>query len=610
MLVAPVLNPLESNFISADDDIIITTGSYIQDLSPSSIKANEIENIQPIILEDVLNRLPGVRAVTTGGAGGGSFVSIRGGEPNYSLILIDGINVTNPSNSRGGGFDFAQIDLGAIKSIELVPTGRSAIHGSDALSGIIGIKLKTPKENETQYNINAFTDSAEAFGAAGTALAGWDNGGVLVNGSYFDSGDLTEGSELNRIQGIARARQELGNFDLSALALISQSERIAFPEASGGPELAVLRNLENRNSDLIILGGSISHQTNDKFRTHLKLSYSKEKVDADTPAIAPGIINGVPAIRSRTEFDRFEITGNFKYEASPELKIAVGGNYTQENALSQGTIDFGFLVPTAFEIKRDEVAAFIEGIWMPDADLSLSAAGRIDKFDNDETETTGQLSGKYYLGSGLSVYSTIAEGFRRPSLFALAFPLTSNPDLLPERSRTFEVGLDWEIVGQGNVRLTYFDNQFRDQVDFEPSLFTHVNRDKVNIQGIEGSGNWNFTDTVKASASVTYINVGGDIILRARPSWQGAAQVNWKYSPNIELGVAGRFNSSFWETSVPTGLITLDGYAEFDAFIKYLITENLSIQAAIRNIGDSKFEESVGFPAPGRTIRAKVSFDF
>jgi len=368
--------------------------------------------------------------------------------------------------------------------------------------------------------------------------------------------------------------------------------------------------LENRNSDLIILGGSISHQTNDKFRTHLKLSYSKEKVDADTPAIAPGIINGVPAIRSRTEFDRFEITGNFKYEASPELKIAVGGNYTQENALSQGTIDFGFLVPTAFEIKRDEVAAFIEGIWMPDADLSLSAAGRIDKFDNDETETTGQLSGKYYLGSGLSVYSTIAEGFRRPSLFALAFPLTSNPDLLPERSRTFEVGLDWEIVGQGNVRLTYFDNQFRDQVDFEPSLFTHVNRDKVNIQGIEGSGNWNFTDTVKASASVTYINVGGDIILRARPSWQGAAQVNWKYSPNIELGVAGRFNSSFWETSVPTGLITLNGYSELDAFIKYLITENLSIQAAIRNIGDSKFEESVGFPAPGRTIRAKVSFDF
>jgi len=125
MLVAPVLNPLESNFISADDDIIITTGSYIQDLSPSSIKANEIENIQPIILEDVLNRLPGVRAVTTGGAGGGSFVSIRGGEPNYSLILIDGINVTNPSNSRGGGFDFAQIDLGAIKSIELPYLGLS-----------------------------------------------------------------------------------------------------------------------------------------------------------------------------------------------------------------------------------------------------------------------------------------------------------------------------------------------------------------------------------------------------------------------------------------------------------------------------------------------------
>ena len=611
MLMAPVLNQLGTSLGNADNNMVIVTGSYIQDLSAVSLNADEIEDLQPVVLEDVLNRLPGVRAVTTGGVGGGSFVSIRGGEPNYSLILIDGINVTNPSNSRGGGFDFAQIDLRAIDSIELVPTGRSAIHGSDALSGIIGITLKTPKQNETRYKANAFTDSAEAFGAAGTVLTGWDSGGILVNGSYFDSGDLTKGSELDRIQGMVRIQQELGDFNLSALGLISQSERMAFPEASGGPRLAALQDLERRDSDLYVIGGSVFHQTSETLRTHLKISYSKEEVEADSPAIVPGTLSGVPAIYSLTEFERFEATAHFQYEVMPELQMAIGGNFTQENAVSQGTIDFGFLIPTAFEIRRDEIAAFVEAVWTPHDDLVLSAAGRIDQFDNNETETTGQLSASYRLGgSGLSVYSTLAEGFRRPSLFALAFPLTSNPDLLPERSRTFELGLDWELADHAKLKLTYFDNQFRDQVDFEPTLFTHVNRDKVDTQGFELSGHWSVSDTIKASASITHIDIGGDIILRARPKWQGAAQLDWEYSESLEVGLAGRFNSSFFETSVPTGLISLEGYSEIDIFAKYRVSENMSIQAALRNIADSKYEDAIGFPAPGRNVRAKVSFDF
>ncbi|HEX9947560.1 MAG TPA: TonB-dependent receptor plug domain-containing protein, partial [Allosphingosinicella sp.] len=89
----------------------------------SAIEAEEIERIQPASLLEALDDVAGVRAFSTGGAGGRSFLSIRGGEPNFTLVLLDGVKVTDPTNSRGGAFDFGQIDPLALERIEIARGG-------------------------------------------------------------------------------------------------------------------------------------------------------------------------------------------------------------------------------------------------------------------------------------------------------------------------------------------------------------------------------------------------------------------------------------------------------------------------------------------------------
>ena len=593
------------------DEAVITTGSRIESDLGVRLDQPDIEKLSPIFLDDVINRLPGVRAVTTGGAAGGDFISIRGGEPNYSLILIDGINVTNPSNSRGGGFDISQIDVSAVDSLELIPTGRSAIHGSDALSGIINLNLKQARDEGLNLSLISHLDTQSAFGTSGFLSNGSERGDLVLGGGYFDSGDLTEGSDISRFYGLGRFKYEIQNVELSGLALYSESDRDRFPEASGGPELSVIRDLERSDGQLFVLGGHLNYSGHKMIKPHLSISYASEETDLSAPAIVPGIIGGVPAMTSITEFDRFDVTGDIKYIFNPDIELLFGSSYSREQAMSVGELDFGFPLPTEFDIHRDDISVFAEGKWVPNAALSLIAAARRDWLDNGEAETTAQLYLSYRVpDTNFSLDTTLAEGFRRPSLFALAFPLTSNPDLLPERSRTFDLGLRWQITEHDYIRVSGYHNSFKNQVDFEPSLFTHVNRDRVETSGFELEASWGLSDAVNLSGNITYIDINANVILRQRPNWQGSGWLNWQVTDRVSLGLAARFNTDFYDTSVPTGLIRLGGHAGFDSNLNYKFSTKSSIQIALRNLTNKEHETSVGFPAPPRHVRFTLRQNF
>ncbi|MFA5057013.1 MAG: TonB-dependent receptor plug domain-containing protein, partial [Opitutaceae bacterium] len=86
---------------------------------------------------DALRGLPGVHIDQPGGPGGRSSLYLRGGEENYTIVLLDGVPVNNPTDSRGGGFDFGTLDAGEFATVEVVPGPVSARYGPDALSGVI-----------------------------------------------------------------------------------------------------------------------------------------------------------------------------------------------------------------------------------------------------------------------------------------------------------------------------------------------------------------------------------------------------------------------------------------------------------------------------------------
>ena len=133
-LVLPGIVHAQSGTAAAPDETIVVTASRTGEVAGVVVADRPaIEQRQPSSLLDVLEDLPGVRAFSTGGPGGGSFLSIRGGEPNFTIVLLDGVRLNDPTNSAGGAFDFALLDPMAVERIEVVRNAASAVHGSDAL---------------------------------------------------------------------------------------------------------------------------------------------------------------------------------------------------------------------------------------------------------------------------------------------------------------------------------------------------------------------------------------------------------------------------------------------------------------------------------------------
>jgi outer membrane receptor protein involved in Fe transport len=237
--------------------------------------------------------------------------------------------------------------------------------------------------------------------------------------------------------------------------------------------------------------------------------------------------------------------------------------------------------------------------------VELRAGLRADFPENDKSRITPRAGVIVPLGkSGLRLTANYAQGFKQPSLYALGFPLIANPDLLPERSRTMDAGLAWASADDTlRAGVTAYRSVYRDLIDFDPALFTNVNRNRVTAEGIELAASGR-TGPFRLIGSLTYMDTrsADGAPLRFRPEWKGAGAVEWQASDALSLRLDGRFSGSFTDSSVPTGFVRLRSYATFDAQATYRLTPALAISASLRNLANERYERTVGTPEPGRNV--------
>lgn len=596
----------------AADSIVITASRT--EASPagglSVVEAEEIERIQPSSLLEALDEVAGVRAFSTGGSGGRSFLSIRGGEPNFTLVLLEGIRLNDPTNSRGGGFDFFAIDPSLVERIEVARDSVSAMHGSDALAGAVNIRLRTPTAQGSRLTARAQAGSEGDAGLGAGLETGWRDGGLLAAGSWYDSGSLTDGSSLERRQGLAKLRHRFGGYEVRLLGLHGRSKRSAFPEDSGGPRLAVVRDREQGRAGLLATGLSIRRSGKGAIRPNFSVSWSRQNDRSATPAIAPGELQGTPALSADSRFSRFEAIADVAVGRGP-LVATAGAAWLRESGRSDGTIDFGFPLPVSFDLVRTTRSAFAEASLRPGRGFGFNLAVRHDDVRGGGHRWTGRAAASWRPAvGGPTLFVRAGEGYKLPSFYALAHPLIGNPALRPERSRNFEAGAEWGASSGDFVRVALFSNRFRDLIDFDPATFTTVNRDRVRARGAELEGRWRPGGPLSLAGALSWLDLDSPTPLRGRPRWQGSLRAAWEVSKTVELNSAARFNSDYFDSSIPTGLVRAEGHVEADLGIRWSLSERLSLTAALRNLTAERYEDAVGFPSPGRVLRATAAAEF
>ena len=292
-----------------------------------------------------------------------------------------------------------------------------------------------------------------------------------------------------------------------------------------------------------------------------------------------------------------------------QFRVGIGLDAEREEGDSRGEIDFGFPLDTSFSLTRDSYGGFIEAYADLGDSLTLSASARYDDVEQAGSELTGRLGLRWRPGAATTVRANWGEGFKPPSFFALAHPLIGNPNLTPERSESWEVGIEQALADSWLVSAVYFDATYRDLIDFDDALFTNVNRDRVDARGIEASAQATTEKfgRLRLHATWTETDIAGlDETLRGRPEWKWGAQWLFDIHSNLNLTAEYLWVDEVTEASRHTGEsvdYVLDAYGTVDLSLNWQASRSFLVRAVIENLLDESYQQAVGFPAPGRFIR-------
>jgi outer membrane cobalamin receptor len=620
----PVPQPV-SPAASAGQEIVVT-GSRVA-TPPDDLAANvtvlsreDFEAEKPAKLSDLLRRVAGVHIDQVGGRGGTGSLYMRGADPNYTLVLVDGVRVNDPTNARGGSFDFSTFDIADVERVEIARGPYSAIYGGDALAGVVNIVTRRAPRERTQGYLDAMGgahDTREIALNTGGPLAGgagnWNlgasdsNEGEVVRGNHFDS---------QRVSGSIDA--EVGaSTRLFATARYAESSRAGFPDDSGGHEFAAIRETEKRDADETVLGAGVSTVLG-ATTFSLTAGYFDRDDRIDSPGVAPGIRDpfGLPPSLVDTSLRRYSVTLSGTQKVSDLLSVAYGVDWLREEGSSDGVLDFGggFLLPTSFALTRTSWAPFTEVRFDSGMGLSAQAGVRFDKPDDVDSVTSPRLRVAYEFGdSGFTVAGAWGKAFKLPSLYALGHPLVGNPDLVPERGESREIELSQQLAG-GKARwsATWFDGEFRNAIDFDPGPPPMlVNRNLVNTDGFELAGSLGLNEQWMLDASVTHARsrvAATDAELRNRPDWRAGLGAHWIPFAALKLSAAATYVGSSLDSSIATGDVRLEAYTRFDVSASWQLSPRFEAYLAVDNLTDEKYEEFVGFESRGVAPRAGVRF--
>jgi outer membrane cobalamin receptor len=578
---------------------------------------------------DLLRGVPGVQVVQPG-AGGVPQLFLRGGEPNFTVFLLDGIKVNDPNNTRGGSFDLSSLNLADVGRVEIVRGPQSSIYGSDGLAGVINVISPAgggPLDATVEGEAGGDEFARGSLAVTGPAGAG----GFSLQLTSRDDGEAVAGStyEADTASGRLRLAPSAG-FGGNVYARFADTEGTSFPEQSGGPELAVWRTLDRYSARDLSVGADFDWAVRGPFSLQGLVSRYERRDRYDSPGIAPG--DFVPPNGASNDLERDNASLRVTAVRDARWQATAGIDFQRESGESDGYVEFapGVFVPNSFALDRDILGVFAEGRGQVTDALLLQASIRHDDPDNvrgpcpddPDLRCTWQVSGETTerIGAVLALpdretrlRANWGTGFKLPSFFALGSPLIGEPALRPEKSESFDVGVIRQIGTTAELAVTAFDNDYEDLIDFDPDTFRSVNRDRVTTRGVELAGAWAPSAALGLRAHATWTDIdveGSDRVLLQRPDWRGGAALRWAPRANWLLDLDWLYVGEVFDSSVPTGQVTLDDYHRVDLNLGWQATGRLRIALAVDNLLDADYEEAVGFPAAGVRPRLSAGYRF
>lgn len=617
------------------DEVVVVANRAPQPLSKignsvTVLDSALIQASQATQAADLLVQTPGVTLARNGGVGQFTSIFIRGADSDHSVVLIDGVQLNDPS-SPSGGFNFANLVTGSISRIEILRGAQSTLYGSQAIGGVINIVTADPttaaggavnveggshdtstmvgniggKNDTLQWRISANYYRTSGISAFDERLGGVERDGSKIGGGSAQMRyDVTPDLQFDVRGYFTQARTALDGYDTPTGTFGDDQEYDKSAQALGYAGLTLNspdRTLSNRVAIQYTNTKTLNYDPNAPLNYGTPTTETFYAVGRNQRAEYQGTWDFTPSVQAvfGAQHEKASInTMSLEFDTAP-LK-------------DDATIDSGYA-----QLQSEVVHG-----------LTLTAGERYDRHDVYGGHTTGQIAAAWLINDGHTLLrSSFGQGFKAPSLYQL-YSQYGNAGLQPEFAHSGDAGVEQHVWdGHAILSATYFQRDSRDLIAFfacttpnglcatEPyGYYANIARAKahgVELQAtvnatseLDLSGNYTLTDTEdRLPTSATY---GKQLPRRPKQAANLLATYHWPQHLNTDVAI--RYGGRSFDDAANTR--ELGGYVLVDLRASYALDPHLEVYGRVENVADKHYETAYQYGSLGRVAFAGIRTSF
>ena len=613
-LATPAFAQSQLTYPRLDDENVVISATRIPTplsqlaSSVTVITGAEIEARQDRSLPDVLREVPGLFITQTGGAGGQTSLFIRGTNSNHTKVLLDGIDVSDPSTANGVA-DISKLLAGDIAKVEVLRGPQGALYGSDAIGGVINIITKSGEgpmritADAEGGSFGTFNQRASVAGSEGAfhyaaTVQHFHSGATPVTPlNLLAPGERRNDDFYNNITATAKLGYDVtDNFDLGLVGHYTNSlgkitgdsfdpvTFASFPAATR-TRIETLQYESRGTAHLVLWDG--------RFDQTLGFAYGSSILATQDPNNGHG--------RQKGDRAKLDWQGNIGLMQGESLVL---GAETARDALHPG-LSFGFPSTLSRGITTNAGYGEIQSDF--GGGLYDSASIRYDDNSRFGNKTTWRIAPAWLIeNTGTKLKASAGTGFKAPALQQLFGTFGGNAALKPETSFGYDVGVEQKLLGDtvtGGV--TWFQNNIKNLIVSGPApAFQLGNIGRARTDGVETTLDWKALETLTFRASYTYtdaLDAATHLALLRRPRHKASLGADWQATDDLTLDATllytGPQIDGNRDFSIPR--LKMPDVTTLDLAASYKLTDKWSLFGRIENATDTNYQSPDGFLRPG-----------
>ncbi|ENX20144.1 hypothetical protein F892_03067 [Acinetobacter vivianii] len=581
------------------DTIVVTASRSEQKISEVPARINIIE---PKILEQspiaalpqLLQTDASINMVQTGGYGQAASIFLRGTNSNHTLLLRDGVRL-NSNTSGAASLPF--IDTTDIKQIEVLKGPASVLYGADAIGGVVQLISKTP-EKTSAFVTGEMGENKTYKAVIGADLAE-DGFYAQIRGQRLE----TDGTPVTDAKNNKKASFDQKGY--SAKVGIDKAQYAAsvdYSENQGYSDYDNYGNLVSQDFKNEAINVKGRFNVLDNVAVHARLSQYKDNIDQNTSS------DYVHSTTQETELYT-------KWQITPAQNILVGSTFKDIKGDVYSKNLYGGQ-DVKYKESVDTIGYFAQHQYQHNG-LDTQVGVRVEDNDKFGTHTVGQGAIRYQILPLTSIYANVGSAFRAPTtndLYAMSWG--ANPDLKPEESFSYEIGVDQKLNHNIDLGLSIYRNKVDNLISFQAGKLINVN--KATFTGGEASFKWQ-QDELFLSTTYAYVQAKDDETkkdLTRRPRQSLTLTTGWDDGVyGVSASVVAKSNSKDFADYPSTTPTTTPGYVSTNVNAYWQATPTIKLFTNIENIGDVNYKTAyngngVYYINGGRQASAGVTFRY